>query len=71
MWFSFCEFVREKYSDIIIIIITFQTANPNWESQMLKTQRPQLGRRPVRNEETWKEMKTTIKPKNNNKITTK
>ena len=30
----------------IIIIIKFQTANPNWENQTAKTQRPQQGRQP-------------------------
>ena len=48
---------------IIIIIITLQTANPNWESLTPKTQRPQQGRQPSKERENDR---TNIKTKTNN-----
>ena len=50
------------FSFIIIIIITLQTANPNWESLMSKTQRPQQGRQHSKERENFRtNMKTETK----------
>ena len=45
---------------IIIIIITFQTANQNWESQMAKTQRPQQGRQPSKERENFRKKRKQL-----------
>ena len=50
-------------------IISFQIANPNWESQTPKTQRSQQGRQPSKERENFrKESLTIIKPDNNKKF---
>ena len=41
------------YAKIIITIIAFQTANPNWEGQKPKTWRPQQVRQPSKERENF------------------
>ena len=56
IWFWKLEFC-------IIIIITFQTANPNWESQMPKKPKAPQGRQPSKERENFR---NKLKDNNNN-----
>ena len=59
------ELLQKSYLIIIIIIIitiiTFQTANPDWESQMPKTRRPQQGRQPSKEREKVNFIKSNLR----------
>ena len=46
--------INDGYSKNFIIIITFQTANPNWESRCQKPEGPTREDSTVRQEETQK-----------------
>ena len=52
---------------IIIVIITLQTANPNWDSLTPKAQGSQHGRQPSKERENYVMITRTAKTNNNNK----